>query len=48
MGVVVKLPIALQQLIEITDHIAADNLTAALNWLDEMDAAFDTLSNQPF
>jgi len=48
MGIVVKLPTARRQLNQIIDYIAADNLSAALNWLEEIEELFSLLSTQPF
>lgn len=35
-------------LIAIADHIAADNLDAALRWIDEIDQTFSLLARNPY
>lgn len=47
MGIVNKLPKAREQLNQIVDYIASDNLPAALKWLEEIEALFNLLSTQP-
>lgn len=48
MGVVDGLPEARASLNSIVDRIAVDNLPAALNWLQEIEAVFGLLSTQPY
>jgi len=47
MGTVVKTPEVVADLGQIVDHIAADNVSAGLDWLEEIEARFALLSTQP-
>jgi toxin ParE1/3/4 len=40
-------PLAALDILDIWDHIADDNMTAADRWVDELDKAFGTLATQP-
>lgn len=40
-------PLAGLDILDIWDHIADDNLAAADRWVDDLDAAFNSLATQP-
>lgn len=47
MGIVTKVPTAREQIRQIVNYIAANNLSASLNWLDRIEALFSLLATQP-
>ena len=47
MGEVVKTPEAKERLKQIAEYIAKDNLAASAVWLDQMEAVFALLAEQP-
>lgn len=44
---VVRTPLAVRDLTAITDHIAAQNLTAALSFYDEVDRLLNLIASYP-
>ena len=45
--VVRRRPLAAEDIVEVWDHIADDNLSAADRWVDQLDEQFRLLATQP-